>query len=250
MTQERIIEITPRFRLYAANSLEEYRCQSFFSKEPETVAWIEQVMRDGEVLLDVGANIGIYAIYAALRYPRSRVYAVEPFAENHHRLCANLRLNRLDNLVALHLGFSDLNAIEPFFVKDERLGASGSQLHNNLDEHGRRYEVLWREFVPTMSIDSFLEVFDCPVPNHIKIDVDGIETRIVDGMQNTLRNESLRSVLIEINKDSSDVESLLETFRQAGFRNDHPLNSMPGHSRERRKGTPSQSAENMIFTRQ
>lgn len=250
MAQDKIINITPRFRLHAGNSLEEYRCQSFFTKEPETVAWIEQMMQDGEVLLDVGANIGIYAIYAALLYPRSRVYAVEPFEKNYHRLCANRRLNQLDNLVALHLGFSDLNAIEPLFVKDERLGASGSQLHQNLDEHGRPYEVLWREFVPTMSIDSFLEVFACPVPNHIKIDVDGIEARIVAGMQDTLRNESLRSVLIEINKDSSDVEALLKTFREAGFRNDHPLNSMPGHSRERRRGTPSESAENIIFTRQ
>ncbi len=247
--QDEIYQVAEGYRLCVGNDLERYRGETFFTKEPETVAWIDTLFQDGDVIFDIGANVGIYAVYAALQYPASQVLAFEPYLKNVNRLVANARLNGVDNLFPLYMGLSDTNGLETLYVKDERLGASGSQIGSNVDEHGNAYEVLARERVPVMSLDSFIAVMGSPAPNHVKIDVDGIESRIIRGMTGTLQRPEVKSVLVEVNLDAADLEEIRGIFQAAGFRDDHELNRLPNHSRNRRKGTASEKAENIIFTR-
>ncbi len=249
MSEEKIVQVAAGYQLLTSNSLERYRAETFLSKEPETVAWIDTLFADGQVFFDIGANVGIYAIYAALRYPDSQLYAFEPYLKNINHLVANARLNGVKNLVPLYMGLSDGNGVEKLYVKDERFGASGSQIGSNVDEHGKAYEVLDEEFVPVMTVDSFVATMNVAVPDHIKIDVDGIESRIIRGMTHTLAQPRVKSVLVEVNLDAADFNELRQIFIAAGFRDDHELNRLPNHSRNRRKGTASEKAENIIFTR-
>lgn len=62
------------------------------AKEPWTVEWLRGAVRPGEVLYDVGANVGTYALVAAKHAP-ARVVAFEPGYANFARLCDNIRLN-------------------------------------------------------------------------------------------------------------------------------------------------------------
>ncbi len=57
-----------------------------------------------------------------------------------------------------------------------------------------------------------------PIPNHIKIDVDGIEPKIVAGAEQLLGNPSLRSLLIETNLNLDDHRAMVEQLTAAGFR--------------------------------
>ncbi len=82
--------ITDRFQLIAGNSLEEYRCDTFFTKEPETVQWIETFINDHDIFYDIGANIGIYSIYSGIIHPNLRVFSFEPFRRNFIRLLQNI----------------------------------------------------------------------------------------------------------------------------------------------------------------
>jgi len=243
------IAITERFRLWAGNSLEEYRCRSFFDKEPETVAWIESLVKDGDVMYDVGANVGVYSIYAGLQHAGAKVYAFEPLQVNFHRLCANIRLNGVGNVVPLHLALSDRNGIDSLYVSDYRLGASGSQLGAAVNDKGEAFDPLGTEYVPALRMDALGSVFGMPPPNHIKIDVDGIEMRIVQGMAGLLAADSIRSILIEVNREVTDQGSIAGHLQSLGFHADHPLNQHPRHSRQRRKGTRSDLVENVIFVR-
>ena len=250
MSKARIFNITNSYKLYVANSLEEYRCETFFTKEPETVEWIKSFFRDGDVFYDVGANIGIYSLYAALLYPKSFVYSFEPYYKNYLRLLDNIGLNnQTKNIVPLYMALSNSTGIEDLYVKDQRISSSGHQIGQNIDEHGERFDVLERYPILVYSLDHLISDFKLPVPNHIKIDVDGAEEEIVLGMKKILSQPLLTSVLIEVNIGATQEPELLDLFEQYGFSTDNMFNDLPNHSRHRRKGTRSESAENIIFIR-
>ena len=62
--------------------------RTLFSKEPITLAWID-TFKDGETLYDIGANVGMYTIYAAVMR-KANVYAFEPEALNYAELNKNI----------------------------------------------------------------------------------------------------------------------------------------------------------------
>ena len=70
----KIKKIDTKFKIYSENSLEDYRASSFFEKEPETVAWIDD-FSEGSIYYDVGANIGIYSLYASI-HKKCKTYAL------------------------------------------------------------------------------------------------------------------------------------------------------------------------------
>ena len=71
---------------------------TIFSKEPTTIPWLEAIRAD-ETLVDIGANIGLYSIYAAA-YTGCRVYAFEPEALNYAELNKNVFVNDLHGRVS------------------------------------------------------------------------------------------------------------------------------------------------------
>ena len=86
--------------------------QGFGKDEPETVAWIDQHVEDGETLWDIGANIGLYTLYAALK-PQVTVVAFEPSAASFATLVRNLELNKMDDRVSAYcLAFSDTTKLD------------------------------------------------------------------------------------------------------------------------------------------
>ena len=161
------------------------------------------------------------------------VYAVEPFRRNYTRLCDSIALDHATNDIPLHMGLAGIGQVSTLYVRDQRVGASGSQIGSNVDEHGCEYEVLAEEHVLALPLDVFIEVAGARVPNHIKIDVDGIERQIVNGMKKTLQRREIRSVLVEVNQDTTNGEELQRIFRDVGFSRDQEFDSLPNHSRDR-----------------
>ena len=90
------------------NKLSRYRAETFSSKEPETLVWIDD-FPPNSVLWDVGANIGLYSIYAAKR-PDIQVVAFEPSIFNLEFLARNVEINRLDNQALVRYYEDDVGA--------------------------------------------------------------------------------------------------------------------------------------------
>ena len=87
------------------------------------------------------------------------------------------------------------------------------------------------------TIDAFASSHDFPIPNYIKIDVDGIGKEVIKGARNTLSNEAVRSVLIEVRPDDhGQQEWACTNLRKAGL-------SL------RSRSTRSRGAPNFIFFR-
>lgn len=96
------------------NRLNHHRVDSFSTKEPETLEWIDGFQR-GAVVWDIGANVGLYSCYAA-KTRNCKVFAFEPSVFNLELLARNIFLNGLSRSVAIvpvplsdNLAFSTLN---------------------------------------------------------------------------------------------------------------------------------------------
>ena len=88
-----------RMKFTVPNSLNRFRVESFSTKEPETLKWIDCFPKNA-VLWDIGANIGLYSIYAAKKM-NCRVVAFEPSVFNLELLARNLYMNNLQDLVTV-----------------------------------------------------------------------------------------------------------------------------------------------------
>lgn len=261
MVKNEIYNISDNFKLYCDTtsikkgyslSLEEYRCREFFTKEPETIDWIKS-FRSNEVFYDIGANIGQYSIYSSVINPSLQVFAFEPLTINYNRMCDNIKLNGTSLVVPLLVGLSNDNLIDKFFIKDTRASSSGNQLGQSIDEHGNSFDPKDIDYVISSRLDDFIQLFKLPLPNHIKIDVDGIEEKIINGMLKTLKESDMKSVLVEVNEQKNlrgtGMNTIIKIFGENGFTSKNKFNQNPNHSKFRRKGTQSEIAENIIFTR-
>jgi FkbM family methyltransferase len=240
-----------RFKIYCENDLEVHRANSLRTKEPETVQWIEEFFNNDDVFFDIGANIGIYSLLAASTHKNLNVYSFEPFFKNFYRLNQNIELNQLTGKMhTFPVALSDTNKISYFYSKDTRSGASGGQIDQNVDEHGKKFNVENKQSILTFVFDDLLEFFKLPAPHHIKIDVDGVEDLIIKGMKKTFRHPSLRSLLIELNHDSKAKEELTRELESLGLTLKNKFHMSDNHSRLRRVNNPNNKAENLIFIRQ
>jgi len=232
-----------------SNDLEKYRVESALTKEAEAIAWIDgwSLNDNQSVFYDIGSNIGIYSLYAGFKYPNLSVFSFEPTSNNYISLQQNVWLNQFSNIFPFNLALAKGNKITNLYFSDLRAGNSGAQIDRAVNEIGEEYEVQRCEKILAVSVDRLVFDYDFPVPAYVKIDVDGHETEILEGMLKTLAEPGMTSILVEFNNENEffDWSARLETF---GFRRDLSYEDLPNHSRNRRL-VGGGSARNYIFTR-
>ena len=193
------------------------RAAGLLTKEPDTIEWLDGMGAE-DVLWDVGANVGVFSLYAAAR-ARCRVLAFEPSAANFHVLARNVQLNpglRVDAYcVALAgrtgLGSMNLATTAPGMAMAQfgKPGEASPYWHAPVGAtHG----------MVGFSVDDFIARFGAPFPTHVKIDVDGLEPDILEGAAATLRDPRLRAVMAEVSlTDDEARRRSLEALERAGF---------------------------------
>ena len=194
-----------------------WRYDTLLEKEPETIEWID-TFEPGETLWDIGANVGIYSIYAGVK--GIRTVAFEPHFANYHQFCITIAVNGLQNMVTpLCVAFAESKSVSEMNLASLDVGTSMSNFGAALDFRGQPFQPAFRQGMIGYDIDSFVEDFGVEIPTHIKIDVDGIELPIVAGALKTLANPKLQSVSIElIESDVAQVEAVAEIMERAGLR--------------------------------
>lgn len=187
-----------------------WRVESLMTKEPDTIAWIN-AMEPSDVLFDVGANMGQYAMLAAKR--GIHVHAFEPESQNFALMVRNIAINKLGDLITpWPIALSDRSGLDTFFVTTLVAGGSCNSFGDSIDYH------LHEKTFPTTqgcyggTLCDFANQFG--YPTHIKIDVDGIEHRILEGARGFLLS-SVKSVLVETNthlKEHREIETLMAMY--------------------------------------
>ena len=187
--------------LHVTNKTEMFRIKAC-AKEPFTIEWIHSRIKRGDVLFDIGANVGAYSLVAAKKPDgAARVYAFEASYANVAALCANIALNDVpDAVTPMPVALSATTAMDVFNLRDLDSGSARHGLGGQMPEDG---QVALRQPVMTFRLDDLIERFNLPVPNHIKLDVDGGELDVLDGACRTLSSPSLQSMLVEVAMGSS-----------------------------------------------
>ena len=225
MSQEKSLP----FKLDISDELSAWRSKTFYSKEPETLKWLEffaVINHNYEILIDVGANIGIYTLYW-LHFPNTRAIAIEPFDENIKLLSKNIRMNNFMTRVdIISKPLSSQNTLGWSTINDIRPGGSDYKLslNNNLNQSNSIK-------VETLTLDSILG--GKKEKYILKIDTDGTDFDILKGAELALKDGKIVSILIESSEeDQGFIESYLKSFDLIA---DSRFNLIDEHSDTRRK---------------
>ena len=190
---------------------------TLFTKQPEVPIWID-TFSPGDVLWDVGANVGTYSLYAASR-EGVQVLAFEPEASNYFVLTRNVALNGMwDRIKTYCMALSDETSLSELSLFHTAIGGSKHAFGDPEESWEEDDPIVFQQGMIGFSIDGLIEQFGCPVPNHIKIDVDGIEEKIIAGARKTLRNPKLQSILLELQAHKpEEADAMKADLVDAGF---------------------------------
>jgi FkbM family methyltransferase len=188
-----------RMTFATPNALCRFRAASFSYKEPETLQWIDKYGGSG-AFFDIGANVGLYSIYYAMSHPNT-VYSFEPSVLNLALLARNIGLNnKSDQVTIVPNPLTSHNLVSDMQLTSLDAGGAMSTFGELYGHDGKPIEQLMRYATTGYSLDFLLTQGVVPEPPAlIKIDVDGIEHLILGGAVETLKCDSIRSILIEVN---------------------------------------------------
>ncbi len=190
--------------------------------EPNEFCLLSRILKPGMTFVDVGANMGLYTLYAARRVgDTGRVLAIEPSRREVAILKSNVEINQLKNVTILQLAVSDQVGEVELLVAGTR--NSG---HNTLGAFGYNTPLDHRENVEAQRLDQIVQAEGLQRIHVIKMDIEGAELAALRGAVDTLdRDHPL--LLLELSdrllqhqrSGSADVLSLLAQlgYRMYGF---------------------------------
>jgi FkbM family methyltransferase len=169
-------------------------------KEPWTVRWIEASVKPGDVLYDVGANVGAYSLLAAHRTRGDvRVFAFEPAFATYATLCRNVVLNHFEDCITpLPFALGDAKQLGQLNYACLDAGAALHTVGAEVDYRGVPFQPVYRQPILVQSLDALVRELGLPVPQHLKIDVDGTELAVLRGAREALCHNAMKTLLIEI----------------------------------------------------
>ncbi len=180
---------------------------SMFRSQPEIPKWID-TFDQNSVFIDIGANIGLFSLYAAKK--NHKVIAIEPESLNFACLNLNIKDNNLnDKINAFPIALNNKFEISNLNLSVMKFGGSGSTFDRQINDQGVYFDPIYKQGSISFSLDDFLDRTR-NIPNYIKIDVDGNELRVIQGMTETLRKNQLKSICIELNPDFAEHQQVLK----------------------------------------
>lgn len=181
--------------------------------EPDTLSWIDD-MSDESSFWDIGANVGGYSIYAALKR-NSHVCAFEPSPFNLEFLARNIWLNNLENnITVIPIALCEFASRAPFLMKRIEWAGSGSSfLESEIDRTEFKSFCYTTIGIPA---DKVRETFNISYPKYVKLDVDGIEALILAGAREVLSKAT--SVLVEVQHSKLEEQKIHTHLEEAGLK--------------------------------
>ena len=210
-------------RYAEANRFSYKRVSSLFTKEPTTCPWIDTFSAD-DVFFDVGANVGMYSIYAA-QFRGCRVFSFEPESQNYAELNKSIWLNGLHSrMTAYCCAISSEERMSVLHLSTFGPAFAHHDFHDNLWEKDKRLgaEVYKKDERLTQgcisgSLDRLVADGTLPSPNHIKVDVDGLESKVIESCKNILASPTLKTILVEIDFSYAENIKIVNKLQSLGW---------------------------------
>jgi FkbM family methyltransferase len=221
------------FAIDLSAEIPRFRAETFWSKEPETLEWINQNLGSKSkigLFIDVGANIGIYSLYASIVNQEVSIVSIEPFSANFLELEKNISLNNKQHqIVALEVALSSRSGRGNLRIADDRLGSSGSQIELTDDSISAQTIVETGDHLVDSKNDLLSQTGGKVM---LKIDTDGNELDVLLGFRESFGKGLIGTVLVETHPSNRiEIESYLNSV---GLKEDLTYLDIEGHSNYRR----------------
>jgi len=187
--------------------------------EAEVYEYID-TLPTNSVFYDLGASIGHFALYAAAR--GLRTYAFEPDLKNFNALSLNKTTNGLSNLAIFNIAISYGATRSGVLLSNSKKQRTGDhhkvlKVADNSVSPSVIGNLDTEQIVRTFSIDEMVTIHGLPLPNYMKIDIDGSEVALLEGGRETFANPALHGFIIELAKDSQYYERIGGALNAFGF---------------------------------
>jgi FkbM family methyltransferase len=198
-----------------------YSCGRMF--ESEVISFLRSHIKHGMTIFDIGAHEGyLTLLMAKLVGPEGIVIAFEPGQYAFGQLVANTKLNDYINVVTQQIALSDNDGYEMYYeaVSEQK------SVYNSLEcvdvPWASPSDFVTREIIVSR-LDSLMVEERWPFPNLIKMDVEGAEMKVIDGMHDVLNSTQGLTLIFECSKQlclkfGYSVNTLLRKIERYGFK--------------------------------
>lgn len=186
----------PNYSVFKRN---EYR----FTSEQAILTDLLRELDSDDVFYDIGANTGLYSLFASKKC--SQVFAFEPYPPNVNTLKRDVPRNDASNIELYETALSDSNDTKAFSQPDEKdIGYGSSSIVAEETKHSLE--------VPTKTGDDVIRENGLPTPTVIKIDVEGSEPLVIDGLEQSLSSPDCELLYCEVHLGEVDKHPSIYDF--------------------------------------
>ena len=182
--------------------------------EGDVLEFLARKLRRGDVVYDIGSNVGLYAVLLAnVVGARGQVIAFEPERKSCTRLQENLTLNGLTNVRIFQVALGEYTGEGKLYFSADDL------VFSNLIRP--RTTNMTHQVVKVVEGDRFREAENLPIPRVVKIDVEGYEYAVIHGLKHTLSDSSCELISCEVHPtllpSGVKPEEVVDLIRSLGF---------------------------------
>ena len=192
----------------------------------EYVRHSDYVPGDDWVVLDVGAHVGIYSLWASRLVGDGFVIAFEPNPIAYRWLTSNIELNGATNIKALPYALGDKITRQRLYIAGGNIGASSLIMNHIINSPASKYSIVGEFVVPVVTldyvIDKSMEIVGKSIRyvDLVKVDVEGYEMKVLKGAEETLQKGLISKFVIEVHIDQINTKELIKYLDDYGYKLD------------------------------
>ena len=182
-------------------------------RERYSTDYMKEIVKERDIVIDIGANSGYYALLESRLAHKGYVYTIEPVPKNTELLKRNIELNNYKNIWTFSFAIGDKNGIGEMYLYEK--GNLCSFTKNIQNKSTGKMDV------PIMTLDDFVDKYVSGDPTLIRMDVEGYEYQIIKGMTAILKSNKPLVLFIELHPfmmSKEDMKNLIDTLKQSKFR--------------------------------
>lgn len=183
--------------------------------EPKIFNFLHRYLKEGMTYVDVGANIGVYTLFAAKRVgTRGKVFAFEPQQTTFSRLTENIKISNLENITAEQVAVGAQSG-EIEIVTDENYSSISYTKH--IDSNNKTKNV-----VKVITLDAYFEAKEVKDIDYLKIDVEGFEFYVLLGAKEILKTKIPAIIQVELierfqKRSGSSTQMICQLLNELGY---------------------------------
>jgi FkbM family methyltransferase len=189
------------------------RSLAYFGDLDPKITWLcRKLLRQGDVVLDIGANQGLITLTcASLVGARGKVHAFEPNPELARLLNASIVQNGFTNVVVHEVALGSRTEKRELFVPPGNAGAGSLVPEGRMGRSGRSLRI------SVHNTTEYLSGLDLERIRLIKIDVEGFEAEVIGGGLEFFKGTSPDAILFELNEAYSGIHPTIALLRELGY---------------------------------